>query len=140
MGTRLPTVNGEEDDIAVAHRIIRETHEKMTRKYRDVVNRKRKEQKVEQGALVWVKRETTDLGVCKKLSVRWNGSYQVVEVLRNGGAYIVKDPFTSQQLQRVAEKINPFHGDEQWLIEPQDRPRWKLKSYLRECVDPQDVI
>ena len=92
----------------------------MTRKYRDVVNRKRKEQKVEQGALVWVKRETTDPGVCKKLSVRWNGPYQVVEVLRNGGAYIVKDPFTSQQLQRVAEKIKPFHGDEQWLIESQD--------------------
>ena len=43
VGDRLPAVGGEENDTAMAHRIIRETQEKMIRKYRSVVNRKRKE-------------------------------------------------------------------------------------------------
>jgi len=120
VGTRLPTVEGEEDDVTIAHRIIRETHEKMSRKYGSVANRKRKEQKVDVDALVWVKRETTEQCVCKKLSVRWDGLYGVVEVMREGGAYIVQNPFTGQRFQRAAEKIKPFLGDEQWLLEPQN--------------------
>ena len=44
----------------------------------------------------------------------------MVEVLRGGGAYVVKDPFTGQQLQRAAEKIKPFYGDDQWVLEPQN--------------------
>ena len=84
------------------------------------MNRKRKEQRVDVGALVWIKRETTESGVCKKLSVTWNGPYQVVEVLRNGGGYIVKNPFTGKQVQRAAEKVKPFYREEQYLVEPQD--------------------
>ena len=68
------------------------------------MNRKRKEQRVDVGALVWIKRETTESGLFKKLSVRWNGPYQVVEVLKNGGGYIDKDPFTRKQVQRAVEK------------------------------------
>ncbi len=67
MGMRLPTLTGEEDDISIARRVIKETQEKMTRKYREVANQKRKEQKVNSGALVWVKREVNEPGVCKKL-------------------------------------------------------------------------
>ncbi len=69
------------------------TQEKMTRKYREVANRKCKEQKMNSGALVWVKREVNEPGVCKKLCGKWNGPYKVVEVLRDGEGYIVKDPF-----------------------------------------------
>jgi len=147
VGTRLPTIDSEEDDLVIARRIIRETQEKMTRKYRGVANRKRKEQRVDIGALVWVKRETTESGVCKKLSVRWNGPYEVVEVLRNGGGYVVKDPFTGQLLQRAAEKVKPFCGEEQYLVEPQDsvfqadletevsppRTRRPPRRYIEEC-------
>ena len=43
-----------------------------------------------------------------------------MEALRNGGAYVVKDPFTGQQLQRAAEKIKLFHRNEQWLLEQQN--------------------
>ena len=147
VGSRLPDVEGGEDDLAIAHRLIRETHEKMTRKYRCVANRGRKEQKVELDALVWIKRETAEAGVCKKLSVRWDGPYKVVEVMRNGGAYVVKDPFTGQQLQRAAEKIKPFYGDDLWVLEPQNttfradletevlppRVRRPPRRYIEEC-------
>ncbi len=73
VGMRLPSVDWEEDDVSVAHSIIRETHEKMTRKYRSVANRGRKDQVVDKDALVWVKRETLETWVSKKLSVRWDG-------------------------------------------------------------------
>ncbi len=63
VGTRLPTITGEEDDISIARRVIKETQEKINRKYREVANRKRKEQKVNSGALVWVKRGELARGV-----------------------------------------------------------------------------
>ncbi len=52
VSTRLPTITDEEDDISIARRVIKE---KMTRKYREVANRKRKEQKVNKGVMVWIK-------------------------------------------------------------------------------------
>ncbi len=115
---RLPTITGEEDDIGIARRVVRETQGKMTRKYRSVANRKRKKQKVNLGVLVWIKQEVNELGVCKKLCVK-NGPYRVVEVLRDGGGYVVKDPFTGQMLQRAAEKVKPFSGSEEYVVEPQ---------------------
>ncbi len=55
-----------------------------------------------------------------KLCVKWNGPYKVVEVLRDGGGYIVKDPFTGQMSQRAAEKVKTFGGSEEYVVEPQD--------------------
>lgn len=147
VGARLPTVDGDENDVEVVRRLIRETHEKMTRKYREVANRKRKDQKVDIGALVWVKRETTESGVCKKLCVRWDGPYQVVEVLREGGGYVVKDPFSGKMVQRAAEKVKPYHSEEEYVVEAQDtvfqpdletevlppRIRNRPRRYVEEC-------
>ncbi len=33
IGTSLPSVNGEEDKVAVAHKVIRDTHLRMSQKY-----------------------------------------------------------------------------------------------------------
>lgn len=41
-------------------------------------------------------------------------------MLCSGGAYVVKNPFTGRRLLRAAEKINPFLGDDQWLVKAQD--------------------
>ncbi len=147
VGARLPAVDGDEQDVDVVRRLIRETHEKMTRKYRNAANRKRKEQKVDIGALVWVKRETTESGVCKKLCVRWDGPYKVVEVLRGGGGYVVKDPFSGKMVQRAAEKIKQFHSEEEYVVAAQDtvfqpdietevippRGRNRPRRYIEEC-------
>ncbi len=56
VGAPLPSTDGEEDDMAIVHALILEMHRKMTRRYRDVANRRRKNQKVDVGTLVWVKR------------------------------------------------------------------------------------
>ncbi len=144
MGTRLPTITGEADDISIPRHVIKETQKKMTRKYREVANRKRKKRKVNSGALVWVKRDVNEPGVCKKLCDKWKSPYKVVKVLRDGGGYIVKDPFTGQMLQRAAEKVKTFGGSE---VEPQDAvfqtyletkvlPPWarrRPRRYVEEC-------
>ncbi len=57
--------------------------------------------------------------MCKKLCVKWNGPYKEVEVLRDGGGYIVKDQFTEQMVHRTAEKVKPFGGSEEYVVEPQ---------------------
>ncbi len=51
----LPSVDGETDELAKVHALVRETHQKMSRRYRDIANRARKTQKVEVGVLVWVR-------------------------------------------------------------------------------------
>ncbi len=67
----LPSVDGAADELAEAHALVRETHQKMSRRYRDVANRARKTQRVEVGSLVWVRNEVPVPGTCKKLNPKW---------------------------------------------------------------------
>ena len=118
VGAPLPTVPGEPEGLKVAHETIQATHKALTRRYREVANRCRQNQSVRVGSLVWVKREVHDPGVCRKLQPKWNGPYRVVEVLRDGGAYLLENLFTAQTLQRTAEKVKPYQGQEEWLVVP----------------------
>ncbi len=93
----LPSTDGEDDDMAVAHALILETQRKMTRRYRDVANRKRKNQKVEVGTLVWIKNETTVPGTCRKLNIKWDGIYRVVEMVIDSSVYVVENVFTGKK-------------------------------------------
>ncbi len=59
----------------------------------------------------------------------------------------MKDPFTGQMLQRAAEKVKPFAGSEEYVVEPQDtmfqadletevlppRVRKRPRRYVEEC-------
>ena len=118
LSPRLPSTEGADDDITAAHKIIQDTHQKMTRKYRAAINRKRKNQAVEEGALVWVRSPTNIPGTSRKLNIKWTGPFRVLEKLRDGGAYVVENVFTSQRLQRAAEQIKPYYGSDGWLLEP----------------------
>lgn len=92
----------------------------MARRYRAVANRTRKNQKMEAGALVWVRVEVTQPSTSRKLNVKWKGPYRVVEVMRNGGAYVLTKVFTGQEIQRAAEKVKPYNGSEEWLVGAQE--------------------
>ena len=118
LGAKLPSVEGEKDEVEIAHEIIRETHKKMTRKYREVANRKRKNQAVSEGTLVWVRREVLLPDTSKKLDLKWNGPYKVVEVIRESSAYVLENLFNRQKVQRTAEKVKPYCGSEEWLTTP----------------------
>ena len=127
----LPSVDGDKDEIDIAHEIIRDTHLKMSRKYREVANRKRRNQAVSEGSLVWVKREVTQPGTSKKLNPKWEGPFKVVEVIREGSAYLLENLFTGQSVQRTAEKVKPYCGSEEWLTEPRN-----LESAPEEGEEP----
>ncbi|KAK3880838.1 hypothetical protein Pcinc_014696 [Petrolisthes cinctipes] len=79
-GACLPSVTGDEDDLALAHDLIHDTHQKRSQRYRDVANRKQRNQSVKVGVLVWVKRETEFPSTIQKLNVKWNGPYKVIKV------------------------------------------------------------
>ena len=117
-GLGLPVVSSDSDDVSEAHRLIWETQKSMTQKYRDVANRGRKNMKVSVGTLVWVKRETITPGSSRKLNPKWTGPFRVVEVIRNGSAYLLEHPITGQRLQRAAEKLKVHYGSEDWLLQP----------------------
>ncbi len=72
----LPSVDGEADELAKAHVLVRETHQKMLRRYSDAANRARK-LKVEVGVLVWVKSKVPVPRTCKKLNPKWHVVYRV---------------------------------------------------------------
>ncbi len=111
MSASLPSVDGEADEPAEVHALVRETHQEMSRRYRDVPNRARKSQKVEVGALVWVKSEVPLPGTRKTLNPKWNGVYRVEEVVLD--VYIVRSLFTGQVLQRAAAQVKPCFGREE---------------------------
>ena len=121
IGARLPALNAEAEDIALAHKLIRQTHSEMCKSYREKANRGRKNQAVALGTLVWVKSEVTTPGTCRKLNVKWLGPFKVVEVIREGGAYLVENVFTGKTLQRAAEKVKPYYGSSQWLLEMEEK-------------------
>ena len=112
----LPVIEGDEDDLSIAHQVIRNTHEKMARKFRSVANRGRINQAVKEQDLVWVKSVTPVPGSCRKLNLRWNGPYKVVEVIRGGSAYLLEHSRTGQRLQRAADQIKVVHGADEWVV------------------------
>ncbi|XP_076065294.1 uncharacterized protein LOC143039303 [Oratosquilla oratoria] len=91
---RLPCVEGAEGKIEIAHQTIHEAHRKVTAEYQSVANRKRGEQKMEVGSLVWIRKETTLPNTCRKLDSKWEGPYKVVGVLAGHSVYVLENPFT----------------------------------------------
>ncbi len=111
---------GDPEGLQVAHEVIQATHKTLTRKYREVANRGRKNQSVRVGSLVWVRKEVLNPGVSRKLQPKWDGPYKVVEVLRDGGAYLLENLFNGQKVQRTAEKVKPYQGPDEWLLQPDE--------------------
>ena len=130
IGVLLPQVPGSDEDISLAHDLLKQTHLNMARKFRAVANRNRVNQNVEVGALVWVKAETLLPGASRKLQAKWIGPYRVIESIRDGSAYRLKNVFDDSEIQRAAEKVKPYVGEEQWLDRPQE-------LYIPEVVEPE---
>ncbi len=48
------------------------------------------------------------------------GSYKVKEVLRNGGTYRLENVFEGTRVQRAADMIKPYIGQEEILVRPRE--------------------
>ncbi len=120
IGARLPGTDSTEDGVAEAHAILKETHCCMARRSRGVANRNRKNQKVTAGSQVWVRNESVIPGTSRKLNVKWLGPFKVIEVVRDGSAYILENMFTAQKCQRAADKVKPYCGEEEFVLDPRE--------------------
>ena len=119
VNTMLPNFEDgvEDSDVEKAHKIVQETHQLMARQFRFLKNQHRKSQSVEEGSLVWIKKEHVIPGTARKLNAKWVGPYRVLEKIRNGAKYKLVNPLDQTVVERAAEKIKPYYGDESWLLE-----------------------
>ena len=112
--------NDSEEGILKAHELIRKTNAKMSEKFRNQANQKRKDEIVKINDLVYVRIEKTIPGTSVKLNPKWHGPFTVVKVLRNGSAYELQNPFEEDVvIRRAAEKVKRF-VDRQELIDKFD--------------------
>ncbi len=86
---------------------------------------------------MWVRRETILPGTSRKLNPKWPSPYRVVEVLRQGSAYVLEHVFTGQRLQRAADKIKMHHGSEEWLLEPRSEESQQVPEEAVEPLPPR---
>ncbi len=101
-------------DREVAMEVVKRTNLDQARKWRNRANIRRKNQRVDQ--LVWVKKDYTTSVGDRKLVVKWVGPYKVKEVLRDGGAYRLENVLEGTLVQRAADKIKPYIGEENILV------------------------
>ena len=114
MGAPLPTISNSEVDREALGTLITIASRASQKRSRDMANLGVKPRWAEVGDLVWVKAEKTVPNTCSKLNLKWYGPYKVTQVLQEGLAYILKDPFSEKLVQRAAEKVRPFYSGEGW--------------------------
>ncbi len=105
-------------DLEVVLKVVRRTNIDQARKWRSRANIGRKNQRVEVDQMVWVKKDYTTSLDDRKLGVKWVGPYKVKEVLRNGGAYRLENVFDGVRIQRAADKVKPYVGQGDILVQP----------------------
>ena len=149
VGTNLPQVD-DEIDMSVALEAVRQTSREKRRKWLARANMDRKDQTVNIDDLVWVKREQVSSTAERKLGLKWIGPYKVTKVALGGVSYELKNVFNGTIINRAADKIRPYIGEEQYLLEmgeiviPSDdeeemeeprgaRPRRPPRRYIEEC-------
>ncbi len=118
IGVELPQLR-QDADLEVALEVVKRTNIDQARKWRSRANIGRKNQKVVD-QLVWVKKDYTTSVGDRMLGVKWVGPYKVKEVLRDGGAYRLENVFDGVRIQRAADKVKPYLGQEDVLVQPRE--------------------
>lgn len=149
VGTNLPQVD-DEIDLSVALDAVRQTSRENSRKWVARANVGRKDQTVDIGDLVWVKKEQVSSSVERKLGLRWNGPYRVKKMALGGVSYELENLFNGTIINRAADKLRRYIGDEQYLLEMNEvvvpsedeeeveeprvaRHRRPVRRYIQEC-------
>ena len=149
VGTTLPQVD-DDVDVNFALDVVRQMAPENSRKWLRRANEGRKEQTVNVGDLVWVKREQFSSTMERKLGIKWIGPYKVTEMAQGGVSYVLENAFTGDKIHRASNKIKPFVGDEGYLVDmnevvlPSDddleeeeprvaRQRRPVRRYIEEC-------
>ena len=119
VGVPLPSVPSDDSSAEMLKEIVIKAGKEAQKRSLDYANRKVRPRQVKLGDLVWVKVEKTMAHTSCKLNPKWMGPYKVCEILQEGLAYVMKDPFSERRVQRAAHKVKPYISDEMWVCEPQ---------------------
>ncbi len=119
IGAELTTID-QDRNVEIAMEIVRRTNQKRANKWRERANIGRKNQRMEVNQLVWIKRDYTTSQSDKKLGVKWVGPYKVKERLKEGGVYILENVFDGVEVQRAADKVKPYVGQDEILVRQQE--------------------
>ncbi len=137
LGVELPQLR-QNADLEVVLEVVRRTNIDQARKWRSRANIGRKNQRVEVDQLVWVKEDYTTSVGDGKLGVKVVGPYKVKEVLGNGGAYRLENVFEGTRVQRAADKVKPYTGQEDILVQPRELD-FRDDTEEEEEVEPRPV-
>ena len=92
------------------------------------------------GDLVLVLNQYQIPGTARKLNKKWVGPYKVENVIREGAAYQVSNPFEPEQslLSRAAEKIKRFYPESEFLevYEREDLDEPEEESVIMSAEEP----
>ena len=76
------------------------------------------------------------------------GPYKIVEVIRDGGSYVLENTFDGTRIQRAADKVKQYLGQDRVLLEQEEvlmppaveleeervpRQRRPPRRYVEEC-------
>ena len=65
----------------------------------------RKDQTVDVGDLVWVKKEQVSSSIERKLGIKWIGPFKVKKVTQGGVSYELENTFSGDTIHRAADKL-----------------------------------
>ncbi len=136
IGAELPQI-GQDSDLEVALDVVRRNNIKQARKWRDRANIGKKNRRVEERKLVWVRKDYTTSVNDRKLGVKGIGPYKVKKVLKQGGAYRLENVFDGVLVQRAADKVKPY-VERGVLVQPQE-VFCQENSKQEEEVEPRTV-
>ena len=99
VGLPLPTIDNEGGEgVSEAHNIIQQTSKLLSKKILEIANRNRvNDESLQVGDLVLVLNQYQIPGTARKLNKKWIGPYKVENVIREGAAYQVSNPFEPEQ-------------------------------------------
>ena len=142
VGLPLPTIDNEGGEgVSEAHNIIQQTSKLLSKKILEIANRNRvNDESLQVGDLVLVLNQYQIPGTARKLNKKWIGPYKVENVIREGAAYQVSNPFEPEQslLSRAAEKIKRFYPESEFLevYEREDLDEPEEESVIMSAEEP----
>ena len=110
-------------DTSRLRELISQASERSRARYRKIANRKKKKDRVGEGALVWVKvgLHKTAPNTSTKLNPKWRGPYRVIRVLHDGVAYVLENVFTGVQIERASDQIRVYVGEREIVVQMEDQ-------------------
>ena len=110
----------------------------------------RKDQTVDVGDLVWVKKEQVSSSIERILGIKWIGPFKVKKVAQGEVSYELENTFSGDTIHRATDKLKQLVGDGGYVVDMSEvvlpfededdteephraRQQRPMRRYLEEC-------